>query len=82
MNKIYIFSFCIFLLISLNGCKSINTEMNDLYIHLDDYINFNGNKCIEYINNDITLSERQKEVYRARHRSMIQLLDSYKEKIK
>lgn len=82
MNKIYIFSFCIFLLLSLNGCKSTSEEMNNLYIYLDDYINFNGNKCIEYINKDITLSERQKEVYRARHRSMRQLLNSYKENIK
>ena len=73
--KIYLLSF--FMLIFLTGCYSYNNmEINDLQIYLNDYINVNGNKLIEYLENDITLTEREKQIYLSRHRSMLQLLNS------
>lgn len=73
--KIYLLSF--FMLIFLTGCHSYNNmEINELQIYLNDYINVNGNKLLEYLENDITLTEREKQIYLSRHRSMLQLLNS------
>lgn len=42
-------------------------------------MNVNGNKFIEYVQNDKSLTRREKEIYFARHRSMLQYLNSIKE---
>ena len=77
--KIYLLSFFMGL-IFLTGCTSIDkTEIIEFKLQLEDYMNVNGNKFIEYVQNDKNLTRREKEIYFARHRSMLQYLNSIKE---
>lgn len=60
-------------LIFVSGCSS-NTYDKDFYIDVQDYIELNGNKCIEYIEQDKTMTNREKQKYRIRHRYIQTLL--------
>ena len=61
----------LFLLISscfyFTGCNSTNTSKN-FYIDVQEYLELNGVKCLEYIESDPSLTNREKEKYKIRHR--------------
>lgn len=54
--------FCVCL--CFTGC----TSSNNFYIDVQEYLDLNGNKCLEYIEADFNMSKREKEQYKIRHR--------------
>lgn len=49
------------------GCISTNVS-KDFYIDVQEYLDLNGVKCLEYIEADNNISKRDKEKYKVRHR--------------
>jgi len=76
MRKIKIIGCILILLILLSGCRQINTINKETYDQLVDYHNSIGKKCIEYINNDSSLSNRSKVTLQRKYELMDQLIKS------
>ena len=45
---------------------------------MQEYMDFNGKACLEYVEKDTTLVGRDKEQYKARHRTLQKMLDEAK----
>ena len=78
--KIKFLILSIIILFSCAGCSSVSKLNNQDYSIFDDYINTIGEKCMIYIENDQTLSAREKNVYKTRHRIIKEQLETLKEK--
>lgn len=76
MKNIFI-GFLFLLIIICTGC-GMSQEYKDFLLNVEDYMNSNGQTCLEYVKNDKNLVERDKEVYRARHRMLRESLNRVK----
>ena len=68
MKKLVLLFLFYFLSFCFIGCSSINSIQKDFYIDVQEYIELNGNKCLEYIEADSNMTNREKEMYKIRHR--------------
>lgn len=56
------------LIILCSGCSSTSSLTRQHYDAVTDYINVVGERGMIYIEKDTTISEREKNVYKTRHR--------------
>ena len=78
MKNIFIAVLFLFIcLFGISGCKSNNIDQ-DFILQLQDYLDTNGQKCLQYVDNDKSLNGRDKEIYKGRHRTIQKQLDKYK----
>lgn len=78
MKKIFLF--CFLMLYLCCGCSTTSKLTKDEYDEFNDYINIIGEKCITYIENDSSISPREKNVYKTRHRLIKEQMQELKVK--
>ncbi len=76
--KIYLLTLCFSCsLLFISGCTS--TKYDELIVQMQDYLDVNGEICLKYVENDERLIGRDKEKYKARHRTMQKTLNEFKQ---
>lgn len=65
-------------LLSCAGCSTSSKLNSQDYLTFDDYINIIGEKCMVYVEKDDTISAREKNVYKTRHRLIKEKLETLK----
>lgn len=78
MKKIFLL--CFLTLLMCSGCSSVSKLSENDYNEFNDYINIIGEKCITYVENDSTISPREKNVYKTRHRLIKEQIQKLKAK--
>ena len=78
MKNILFFGVFLLLLIFITGCSSVNKVDKETYNILVTYRQKVGNKCIEYINSDNTMSTRDKETFKTYYRLYDQSISNLK----
>lgn len=73
--KIYYLLFIAYFLILFTSCKSITKEE---YVLINDYLDTNGELLFKYLENDKTLSQRDKEIYYVKHRILKKHINNIK----
>lgn len=76
MKSIFIL-FLFLVIIFCTGC-GMTQEYKDFILDVEYYMRTNGQACLNYVDNDQTLLERDREAYRARHRMLRESLNKLK----